>query len=200
MAHNFDGNLSFGTNQPATGIRSLRHPLVVLAHLGFRATAIFVYVFANWFFSSIIQQFLVILFLLSADFWSVKNVTGRLLVGLRWWNFVDSEGHNHWKFEASKDQSRFDPFERSLFWMGLVVAPAFWGVLVCLAFVTFNWTWMIVAIMGAVMNFANLYGYLRCRWSSTDEFTNYFTKWAFFNMLSRSTQQQPQPQAPVLTA
>lgn len=81
-----------------------------------------------------------------------------------------------------QDQTRFDPFEKSIFWLGLVTAPLFWAILTTLAFLTFNWTWMVVAVMGAVMNFANLYGYIRCRWSSTDEFTNYFTKWAFFSV------------------
>lgn len=38
--------------------------------------------------------------LLSIDFWVVKNVTGRLLVGLRWWNFVDPDGNSTWKFES----------------------------------------------------------------------------------------------------
>ncbi|KAI6242732.1 hypothetical protein M3Y99_00179500 [Aphelenchoides fujianensis] len=64
--------------------------------------------------------------LLSADFWTVKNITGRLLVGLRWWNIVDAEGKNHWKFESAKDPTRFDATERYVFWMGLVVAPALW--------------------------------------------------------------------------
>lgn len=27
---------------------------------------------------------------------------GRLLVGLRWWNYVDDEGKNHWVYEARK--------------------------------------------------------------------------------------------------
>lgn len=36
------------------------------------------------------------------DFWAVKNITGRLLVGLRWWNFVDNEGNNHWRYESAK--------------------------------------------------------------------------------------------------
>lgn len=40
--------------------------------------------------------------LLSIDFWTVKNITGRLLVGLRWWNFVDAEGNNHWRYESAK--------------------------------------------------------------------------------------------------
>lgn len=42
----------------------------------------------------------------SMDFWTVKNITGRLLVGLRWWNFVDEEGQNHWKYESAKVRGR----------------------------------------------------------------------------------------------
>lgn len=30
----------------------------------------------------------------------VKNVSGRLLVGLRWWNEVTEEGESLWKFES----------------------------------------------------------------------------------------------------
>lgn len=41
-----------------------------------------------------------VILLLSADFWTVKNITGRLLVGLRWWNYVDDDGKSHWVFEA----------------------------------------------------------------------------------------------------
>ena len=27
---------------------------------------------------------------------------GRLLVGLRWWNYVDDDGKSHWVYEARK--------------------------------------------------------------------------------------------------
>ncbi|OWK11064.1 hypothetical protein Celaphus_00006910 [Cervus elaphus hippelaphus] len=30
------------------------------------------------------------------------NVTGRLMVGLRWWNQIDEDGKSHWIFEARK--------------------------------------------------------------------------------------------------
>ena len=40
--------------------------------------------------------------MLSFDFWVVKNVTGRLLVGLRWWNYIDEDGKSQWMFEARK--------------------------------------------------------------------------------------------------
>ena len=46
--------------------------------------------------------------LLSADFWLVKNVSGRLLAGLRWWNVVDETSQNQmtWKFESWTQEDR----------------------------------------------------------------------------------------------
>ena len=39
--------------------------------------------------------------LLSAlDFWVVKNISGRILVGLRWWNEINDLGESVWKFEC----------------------------------------------------------------------------------------------------
>lgn len=31
-----------------------------------------------------------------------QNVSGRLLVGLRWWNQVDEDGKSQWVFESRK--------------------------------------------------------------------------------------------------
>lgn len=49
-----------------------------------------------------IELFLTIVLLLSIDFWVVKNVTGRLMVGLRWWNKVEEDGTSVWVFESKK--------------------------------------------------------------------------------------------------
>jgi len=43
--------------------------------------------------------------LLAADFYYLKNIAGRRLVGLRWWNEVNTgTGDSHWVFE-SQDRS-----------------------------------------------------------------------------------------------
>ena len=43
--------------------------------------------------------------ILAADFYYLKNIAGRRLVGLRWWNEVDvSTGDSQWVFE-SQDRS-----------------------------------------------------------------------------------------------
>ena len=51
--------------------------------------------------SSFVTCFVFILLCLAADFWVVKNVTGRFLVGLRWRNNVDpSTGESNWVYES----------------------------------------------------------------------------------------------------
>lgn len=49
---------------------------------------------------SFITSFVFVILLLSADFWMVKNITGRILVGLRWWNYIDEEGKSIWVYES----------------------------------------------------------------------------------------------------
>ena len=52
--------------------------------------------------SSFVTNFVLVVVLLMLDFWTTKNVTGRLLVGLRWWNEVTEEGSN-WRFETLEE-------------------------------------------------------------------------------------------------
>ena len=49
------------------------------------------YLFVGMFTNDVIT-FIIVMILSSLDFWTVKNVTGRLLVGLRWWSDYDEKG------------------------------------------------------------------------------------------------------------
>lgn len=54
--------------------------------------------------SSFVTCFIFILLCLAADFWAVKNVTGRFLVGLRWRNQVDPvTGTSTWVYESRSE-------------------------------------------------------------------------------------------------
>ena len=53
-----------------------RHPVAVTFHLLFRCLAIVTYLLCGWFSDSFITNFVLIVLLLSADFWAVKNITG----------------------------------------------------------------------------------------------------------------------------
>ena len=60
------------------------------------------YLFGWIFTTDFIFTFVVIVLLLSFDFWTVKNITGRLLVGLRWWNEIKEDGSEEWIFESKE--------------------------------------------------------------------------------------------------
>lgn len=49
-----------------------------------------------------ILVFVLLVLLISFDFWTVKNITGRLLVGLRYWNDIKEDGTNVWIFESKE--------------------------------------------------------------------------------------------------
>ena len=82
-----------------------RHPIAVFFHMAFRSLAIVAYFVCSWVKASFVTSFVIIIILLSMDFWTVKNITGRLLAGLRYWNYVDDAGNNHWIFESRKVRS-----------------------------------------------------------------------------------------------
>ncbi len=73
----------------------------MIFHVLFRFAAIFTYLFGSLIFNGnfVLVSVLCILFL-AFDFWTVKNVSGRLLVGLRWWNEIKDDGSSQWIFES----------------------------------------------------------------------------------------------------
>ena len=89
------------THRHGDDVISYRHPIAAFFHVFFRASALVVYVLLCSVISGhFVELFLVIVLLLAFDFWTVKNVSGRLMVGLRWWNKVDEDGTSTWMFES----------------------------------------------------------------------------------------------------
>lgn len=62
----------------------------LLLHLVFQSLA-----YSQWMF-----QIVIVVILLSLDFWNTRNVCGRTLVGLRYWSRVDDDGESSWVFES----------------------------------------------------------------------------------------------------
>ncbi|KAK2586118.1 hypothetical protein KPH14_001253 [Odynerus spinipes] len=116
-----DDTIAFGEEDEAGQNNKLKHPYVTMFHLAFRIGAIVAYMMCKFFTNSFIASFVTIVLLLSMDFWTVKNITGRLMVGLRWWNYVDDNGKSHWVFESKKN--RINPTEARIFWLALILSP-----------------------------------------------------------------------------
>lgn len=181
-------------------------------HVVFKIAAVAVYLFGGFFFhEAFIGIYVALILLVSMDFWTVKNVTGRLMVGLRWWNFIDDEGNSHWVFEnkhakSDSDKSLTDArptsSDAALFWAALTVAPVLWFFLLLVALFRLNiqyfvsphpfpvlhtshFGWQMIVALALILSSSNLYGYIRCRVGSSDlksAVTQYVGKQIVFNV------------------
>lgn len=131
--------------------------------------------------------FVVTILLLAFDFWTVKNVSGRLLVGLRWWNEIQEDGSNRWVFESAhvsrgrlstvcsltlprrlfksfsyKPNRPINTADSRLFWWVLYATPILWILLALTCIFTLKISWLVIVVVAIILNVANVYGYTQC--------------------------------------
>lgn len=125
------------------------------------------YLFGTYITSNFVVSFVTIVLLLSFDFWTVKNITGRLLVGLRWWNEVNEEdGSNRWIFESRPDGKEVNAGEARLFWLTTIITPILWLVFALSVIVGMKPQWFILCCVAIALSGTNLWGYYKCRYDA----------------------------------
>lgn len=141
------GNTQSGDQPQGNVLQQSHHPTALMFHVGFKVAALIVYLFGGLFSKSFVVSFVMVVLLLAFDFWTVKNVSGRLLVGLRWWNEVREDGTNEWRFESREDTSRISDLDSRVFWLTLWVMPLIWGIFTVSTFFSFNYGWMLCCLV-----------------------------------------------------
>lgn len=71
-----------------------------------QAAALAFYILSTLFIDNFVIIFVITVLLAALDFWVVKNVSGRILVGLRWWNEINDLGESVWRFECLDQEVR----------------------------------------------------------------------------------------------
>ena len=151
-----------GPGQAAGGAQGYAHPLAALFHVAFKLAALLVYVFFGWFGTeSFVLNFLLVVLLSAVDFWTVKNVSGRLLVGLRWWNEVKEDGTSAWVYESGDEQklAAMNPNDGYVFWTALYVAPVCWAVFAVLNLLRLSFDYLLIVSVAFVLTGSNALGY-----------------------------------------
>ena len=152
------------------------HPQAAFFTILFKGLAIGAYIFGSFFSSNFILIFVFVILCLASDFWTVKNVTGRLLVGLRWWNHVKSDGTNEWKFESKNNHdinnNNNNNKDSRLFWTSLYLTPCIWILLCISCVVKINIKWLPLTLVGIGLNCAQLWGYYKCRREANNKNNN----------------------------
>lgn len=143
-------------------LSSSAHPVTCVFHAAFKIMVVLCYLYGHWIGGSYVTCFILATIFAALDFWTVKNVTGRLLVGLRWWNHVRDDGTSEWIFESNPDESKVNTTDRSVFWALVYVWPLLWVLLLIGNVISFAFNWVLLNMMVLVFALSNLAGYWKC--------------------------------------
>ncbi|KAL0812872.1 hypothetical protein Bca101_069315 [Brassica carinata] len=146
-------------------VENYANPNTCLFHVLFKGAALAFYILSALFFNSFVIIFVVTVLLAALDFWVVKNVSGRILVGLRWWNEINDLGESVWKFESLDQESlaRMNKKDSWLFWWTLYLAAAAWLILGVFSLIRFQADYLLVVGVCLSLNVANIIGFTKCK-------------------------------------
>jgi hypothetical protein len=159
-------------------LQGAAHPFVAFFHVAFKAAALAAYLFGRYIFGGYVKTFIFVVLLLAFDFWTVKNVTGRILVGLRWWSTNKDDGTTEWIFESRDEkQPPPHPTDSFIFWGGLYIWPLIWGVFFVVNLFSFSVDWLVLIVMALTFSGANLAGYWKCSKDQKSKVTEQVASW-----------------------
>jgi hypothetical protein len=132
--------------------------------------SLLMYLFGVLFIPNFVLVFILTLLLLSIDFYYLKNIAGRRLVGLRWWNEVNTTtGESHWVFESSSSDPsssnprQQNPTDKRFFWLSMYIAPAAWvGLAILAVFRLQSPIWLVEVAIALVLVLTNTVAFSRC--------------------------------------
>ena len=105
---------------------------------------------------------LIILLCSAFDFWITKNITGRLLVSLRWWTQDTEMGKQRWIFECRKHETNTSKVDSTFFWGSQFLATCFWLLFSFINVIYIDIYWLMVTGYSLLMTGTNLYAYYQC--------------------------------------
>lgn len=153
-------------------IQKSSNPIVCLFTALFKILTISTFIILGLFTNN--ESFVIIITILlgSADFWYTKNVAGRLLVGLRYWNYINPSGEEVWAYQSTNEQER-PKANSTTFWTSQYISTGLWVLLFFWELIRFKFIWCAVAAVCMTFSFTNLYYYLKCSKRQKENIVNF---------------------------
>ena len=134
-------NISFSSNNNNS---KDENNLVVVFTVLFKVVSVIFYLLFNVFLKDDILLFIIVILLTALDFYTVKNISGRLLIGMRWWTEIDlSTGLENWHFESHENTFQPVPAHSNLFWSSQLFITIFWLLIAFLNLISLKLYWVI---------------------------------------------------------
>jgi len=139
------------------------HPGICFLHLFFKVSGVFSYVFLGFILRSTLLNFLMVFCSIVLDFWISKNISGRYLVGLRWWSTHNDEtGEEEWDFESYDFDLNFSQIDTTVFWWGICAHTIFWAIMFAIKVLGLNFLWGLLTFIGILLNGTNVWAFYKC--------------------------------------
>jgi hypothetical protein len=137
------------------------NPYVSLITVLSKLLSLILFLFMNIFTSNDSYTLITVIIFGSIDFWYTKNISGRILVGLRWWNQIKKNGEEVWIYE-SKNEYENNSINYKIFWNSLYLNTFIWAIFCFWEFIKFNFIWCCLCVVMVILSGTNLFSYLRC--------------------------------------
>jgi hypothetical protein len=175
--NNNNNNIFKSLNQMYVNGCPCGQPLICFFHLFFKVASLLVYLLLNLFINNFVLVFILCILLNAFDFWTVKNITGRKLVGLRWWNEIKEDGSSSWRFENKSETKKVHRIDKLIFWSAMYFLPIIWILFSIINFIKFSFSYLIVILFSLILSCFNLYGYIKCsRTDTSKEIRNFIVE------------------------
>ncbi|CAD8097299.1 unnamed protein product [Paramecium primaurelia] len=133
------------------------HPKACIFTCLFKALALIFYLI----FGESIWSFILVIIFSAFDFWTVKNITGRLLVGLKWENIIMEDGTSKWEFYSIPNK-QVNAVDKTFFWTAQLGFTLAWAVFTFSNMVSFTLMKFVIDVIGLSLCWTNLFGYYKC--------------------------------------
>lgn len=184
-----DGSARDTTSFTPGFLKTARHPFICMIHILFKVLALLTFLFGSFLFGGwngdFVFTFVSTTALVSIDFWTVKNVTGRFLVGMRWWNSLKEDGTSDWIYEARTDERAINATDKTIFWTVLYLWSFCWFFFLFIYLFRFEAEWVLLVLIGLALSLANLIGYWNCSKEAKRQTASWTTSSAMKSFISR---------------
>lgn len=154
-----------------TFIKNTNHPYICVLHVCFKLLSAIFYFFGPILFrntkskeNDFILTFAITFFLVSVDFYLVKNITGRFLVKMIWWNDIREDYSNNFIF-YSTEEANINQLEKNIFWYSLYAYFILWLIQTIQMLISLQICWFLLCILCLTLSFCNLFNF----WKSSKE-------------------------------
>ncbi|VWU50970.1 golgi apparatus membrane protein TVP23, putative [Hepatocystis sp. ex Piliocolobus tephrosceles] len=166
--HNSPFNISDAKSYFEGFMKESKHPHICFAHIFFKLISILTYFIGPFLLRNKITKendfiitFSITLFLVSLDFYLVKNITGRFLVKMIWWIDANPDYSNKIVYYSLEENTK-NNVEEKIFWYALYINFFIWIIQAIQMLLSLQICWFVLCVTCLFLSYYNLFNFRRC--------------------------------------